>query len=67
MTYSQDIHGAKRSIFWGVGSRIRVDKVLSDINQWVMHAAIISSFSKSCSEPEEKLFLQQLTLQSFES
>ena len=33
MTYSQDIHGAKRSMFWVVGSRIRIAMNLSEINQ----------------------------------
>ena len=33
MTYFQEIDGAKRSMFWGVGSRIRVDNILSEINQ----------------------------------
>ena len=56
MTYFQDIDGAKRSMFWGVGSRIRVDpKSIS--GRGVMHAATVSSVFKSCSEPKEQPFL----------
>ena len=45
-------------MFWGVGSRQRVDNILSESisGQGVMHAA---SVSKICSEPKEQPFLQK--------